>query len=119
MTAAEIVAALRTQANPENVAGMARYGISTAGTPCASGPKISHSESPKLSVVFWQQTSPGWKGDALVFDGSAAMGGQKMGARDTFTKVSATEMKHRGEMQGTDGKWTATDEETCSKAAKK
>jgi 3-methyladenine DNA glycosylase AlkD len=32
MTAPEIVAALRAQANPENVAGMARYGISTTGT---------------------------------------------------------------------------------------
>jgi 3-methyladenine DNA glycosylase AlkD len=32
MTAPEILAALRAQANPKNVAGMARYGISTAGT---------------------------------------------------------------------------------------
>jgi 3-methyladenine DNA glycosylase AlkD len=32
MTAPEILAALRAQANPENVAGMARYGISSAGT---------------------------------------------------------------------------------------
>ena len=32
MTAPEILAALRAQANPENVAGMARYGISTAAT---------------------------------------------------------------------------------------
>ena len=65
------------------------------------------------------QTSPGWKGDALVFEGTALMGGQKMGARDTFTKVSATEMKHKGEMQGADGKWMAGDEETCKKAARR
>ena len=32
MTAPEILAALRAQANPKNVAGMARYGISTQGT---------------------------------------------------------------------------------------
>ena len=32
MTASEIVAALRAQANPANVAGMARYGINSAGT---------------------------------------------------------------------------------------
>jgi len=32
MTAAEIVAALKDRANPANVAGMARYGISTKGT---------------------------------------------------------------------------------------
>jgi 3-methyladenine DNA glycosylase AlkD len=32
MTAPEILAALRARANPKNVAGMARYGINTAGT---------------------------------------------------------------------------------------
>jgi 3-methyladenine DNA glycosylase AlkD len=32
MTAPEILAALRAQADPKNVAGTARYGISTAGT---------------------------------------------------------------------------------------
>jgi 3-methyladenine DNA glycosylase AlkD len=32
MTAPEILAALRARANPKNVAGMARYGISTTGT---------------------------------------------------------------------------------------
>ncbi len=32
MTAPEILAALRAQANPANVAGMARYGINSAGT---------------------------------------------------------------------------------------
>src|SRR5262249_32098761 len=32
MTAAQIVARLQAMANPANVAGMARYGISTAGT---------------------------------------------------------------------------------------
>ena len=32
MTAPEILAALRAEANPKNVAGMARYGISTEGT---------------------------------------------------------------------------------------
>jgi 3-methyladenine DNA glycosylase AlkD len=32
MTAPEILAALRAQSNPKNVEGMARYGISTAGT---------------------------------------------------------------------------------------
>ena len=65
------------------------------------------------------QTSPGWKGDALVFEGSSMMGGQKLGARDTFTKVSAHEMTHKGEMQGPDGKWMAGDQETCKRAAKK
>ena len=64
------------------------------------------------------QATSGWKGDALVFEGTNLMMGQKGGARDTFTKVSATEMKHKGEMQGADGKWAPTDEETCQRAGK-
>jgi uncharacterized protein DUF1579 len=64
------------------------------------------------------QTTQGWKGNALVFEGTGFMGGQKMGARDTFTKVGATEMTHKGEMQGADGKWQAGDEETCHRAGK-
>ena len=64
------------------------------------------------------QTTQGWKGGALVFEGTALMMGQKGGVRDTFTKSSGTEMTHKGEMQGADGKWTATDEETCHRAAK-
>jgi hypothetical protein len=64
------------------------------------------------------QTSPGWKDNALVFEGTAVMGDQKMGARDTFTKKDANEMTHKGEMQGPDGKWMTGDEETCKRAAK-
>lgn len=64
------------------------------------------------------QTSQGWKGNALVFEGTGLMMGQKSGARDTFTKVSETEMTHKGEGQGADGKWMAMDEETCKRAGK-
>jgi hypothetical protein len=65
------------------------------------------------------QTSAGWKGDVLAFEGTSVFMGKKGGARDTFTKISATEVKHAAEMQGPDGKWIQTDEETCTKAAKK
>ncbi|HTS03357.1 MAG TPA: DUF1579 family protein [Thermoanaerobaculia bacterium] len=64
------------------------------------------------------QTASGWKEGAFTFEGTANMGGQKMGVRDTFTKVSATEMTHKGEMQGEDGKWMTGDQETCHKAGK-
>jgi 3-methyladenine DNA glycosylase AlkD len=40
MTCAEIVARLRAQANPANAAGMARYGISAAGTLGVSMPAL-------------------------------------------------------------------------------
>lgn len=65
-----------------------------------------------------QQTSKGWTGDTLVWEGPGSMGGQKTVFRDTFTKKGA-EQTHMGEMQGPDGKWMKMDEETCKKAAKK
>jgi hypothetical protein len=64
------------------------------------------------------QTSPGWKGDTLAFEGTDLVMGQKTGARDSFTKLSATEMKHHGEIQTPDGAWVPTDEETCHRADK-
>ncbi len=67
---------------------------------------------------FCNQTSKGWVGDVLTFEGPGSMGGQKMALRDIFTKKGA-ELVHAGEVQGPDGKWMQTDEETCTKAAKK
>ena len=66
-----------------------------------------------------QQTSKGWVGDVLTFEGPGTMGGQKMAFRDVFTKKGPAEVVHGGEMQGPDGKWIKMDEETCTKAAKK
>ena len=62
-----------------------------------------------------QQTSAGWQGDALVFTGDGVMGGQKSGARDTFTKKADGSLTHKGEMQ-MKGKWVVMDEETCRKS---
>ncbi|HVO52404.1 MAG TPA: DUF1579 family protein [Thermoanaerobaculia bacterium] len=67
---------------------------------------------------FCNQTSKGWVGDVLTFEGPGSMGGEKMAFRDIFTKKGA-DLVHAGEMQGPDGKWMKTDEETCTKAAKK
>ena len=58
MTAAEILAALRAQANPVNVAGMARYGIATAGTLGVPIPLIRHlakqaGRSHELAAELW------------------------------------------------------------------
>lgn len=62
-------------------------------------------------------TSKGWIGDVLTFEGTGTMGGEKSGVRDIFTKKGA-DIVHAGEMQGKDGKWIRTDEETCTKAKK-
>jgi uncharacterized protein DUF1579 len=60
--------------------------------------------------------SSGWDGDKLVFNGSMMLMGKPTSARDNFTKKSDTELVHMGEME-LDGKWTKTDEETCTKGA--
>jgi hypothetical protein len=59
------------------------------------------------------QTSPGWQGDGMVWTGAANMGGQKVGARDTFSLKSGT-LTHKGEIE-MGGKWSLLDEETCKK----
>jgi 3-methyladenine DNA glycosylase AlkD len=58
MTAPEIIAALRAQANPKNVAGMARYGISTTGTlgvPVAEIRRLAKQagRSHELAAALW------------------------------------------------------------------
>ena len=58
MTSRQILAALRARANPANVAGMARYGISTKGTlgvPVAELRQIARSigRDRKLAAALW------------------------------------------------------------------
>jgi hypothetical protein len=65
----------------------------------------------------WAQSkSSGWQGDRMVYEGETAMGGQKMGTRDTFVKNADGSMKHLMEMQH-EGKWMSMGEENCRKAA--
>jgi len=63
-----------------------------------------------------QETSPGWEGDKIVFTGEGVMNGQKMGARDTFTRNADGSLKHVPELQS-GGNWMPAGEETCKKAA--
>ena len=59
-------------------------------------------------------TSPGFKGDALVYEGDMHMGAHTMKGRDTFAKSGPNTMKHTMEAQ-MEGKWVALGEETCTK----
>ena len=76
----------------------------------------------KRFVMLWvdnmggwaQSSSPGWKGDVLVYEGEGHMGGQTMKGRDTFTKAGPSSMKHSWEME-VNGKWMTAGEETCQK----
>jgi len=60
------------------------------------------------------QSSSGWAGNKLTFDGDMHGGGMTMKTRDVFTKVSATKVQHSAEVE-MNGKWTKLDEETCTK----
>jgi len=60
-------------------------------------------------------TAPGWASDKLTLTSDYVVGGKKLGLRDTFTKKSDTEVDHLGEIQGSDGKWTTLDQETCKR----
>src|SRR5260221_4074164 len=64
--------------------------------------------------AYYIQSSPGWDGDKMTWNGDMHAGGMTMKVRDVFTKISATKLQHmaEGEM---DGKWTKLDEETCTK----
>ncbi len=68
---------------------------------------------------YCAESGKGWTGDTFVMEGPVGGAGPMTATRDTFTKKSATELMHAGELQGPDGKWMKTDEETCRKAAPK
>lgn len=63
----------------------------------------------------WElMTSPGFEGDTITFSGDAMMGGQKIPAKDAFTRKGDKEMVHTGEME-MQGKWMKLYEETCKR----
>ncbi|MCK6683093.1 MAG: DUF1579 domain-containing protein [Thermoanaerobaculia bacterium] len=67
---------------------------------------------------YCTQSSKGWNGDTLVFEGVSNGMGEKTSIRDTFVRKGASQVTHVGEIQGPDGKWVKIDEETCKKAAR-
>lgn len=64
--------------------------------------------------AYYIQSTPGWDGNKLTFDGDMHAGGTTMKVRDLFTKMSATKVAHSAEVE-MNGKWTKLDEETCTK----
>jgi hypothetical protein len=59
-------------------------------------------------------TSQGWVGDVLTFEGPWHLGGMTATSRDTFTRKSANEIVHLGELQS-NGSWMKLDQETCTR----
>ena len=82
---------------------------------------VTYNPAAKQFVMMWvdnmggwaTNTSAGWKGDVLVYEGESHMGPQSFKARDTFTRGAGT-IKHAWEAQ-IDGKWVALGEENCKK----
>ncbi len=65
---------------------------------------------------YCTQSSSGWTGDTMVFEGTADGTGPTFNVRDTFVKKGVSELTHSGEMQGENKQWSKTDEESCHKA---
>jgi hypothetical protein len=62
------------------------------------------------------QTSPGWNGDLLVFNGQMTAGGFTFALRDTFTRRGDNEYHHLGEVDLGQG-WIPVDEENARRAS--
>ncbi len=58
------------------------------------------------------QSSPGWQGERITFDGEMVANGQKLPARDVFEKKADKELLHSFEAQVGE-KWTKLGEEVC------
>jgi hypothetical protein len=80
---------------------------------------MTYDSSAKNFMLLWvdnmggwaKQTSIGWEGDKMIWMGEGSMNGQKLSARDTFTKQGA-DLKHLGEIE-MDGKWVPVQDEVC------
>jgi hypothetical protein len=64
------------------------------------------------------ESSAGWSGDTLVWQGDSVAMGKKGGMRDTFTKKGPDTVIHLGEMESGGG-WIKLDEETCTRVSSK
>jgi len=106
--------------------GFWQVGTVTMAAPPMEGMfHITYDAGQKKYVMVWvdnmggysQETATGWDGDKMVYTGEGSMMGQKMQARDTFTKsADGSTFKHASEAQ-MNGQWTPMGEETCRKAA--
>ena len=98
----------RTKENPKPYNGRAYIGYDAAAKKFVEGCVDNMGG-------YCTQSSSGWDGDKLVFEGTAKGSGADMGVRDTFVKKGANELTHAGDIQGADKKWTPTDEESCKR----
>jgi hypothetical protein len=61
------------------------------------------------------ETTRGWDGDRIVYEGEGTVGGQTLGGRDTFVKKREAQMTHTAEIM-INGQWITASQETCRRA---
>jgi len=105
---AGMVAEMKTESNTQPVKGMIHLGYDAKG---------------KQYVMVWvdnfgswaTETSPGWQGDTMIWNGDQMGLGEKATSRDTFAKKSDTEFTHKFDLN-MKGQWSPVLDETCKKA---
>jgi hypothetical protein len=125
MPASPMGPAQKTKTSVKSHTGMGGFwqvgSVTMAAPPMEGMFHITYDSGQKKFVMVWldnmggyaQQTASGWEGDKIVFTGEGNMGGQKMQARDTFTKsADGATFKHAAEAQ-MNGQWVSMGDETC------
>lgn len=95
----------KTKANPTPTNGIYHYGFDP-------GAKQFVANWMDNQGGYGRQTTKGWEGDRLVLLGDYVSGGQRLAARDTFTKRGAKSLTHLFELQ-VSGNWVAVQDGTC------
>jgi len=97
----------KTAKNPMPFAGRIFWGWDEGAKKFAAGSIDNMGE-------YSTETSDGWDGSKLTFEGPNHMGTMTFKVRDVFTKESAKQLMHTGEFDD-NGTWKKLDEETCTK----
>jgi hypothetical protein len=101
----------KTAANPVPLSSISQWGFDELQQTLASS-----------TVDDWSgiasQTSGGWQGDKLVFDGTAHRFATQFQARDTFARHGDNQLLHTLEANANDS-WIKLHEDTCDRAAAK
>ena len=114
--------ALQAQDMPKPAPEMAQLAYFEGNWTCAGKMHETWDPASTQFVMFWfdsmggfaRSTSPGVKGNVMVYDGESQMGPMKMKSRDTFTKHADGTFTHAWAAE-IGGAMTPMGEQTCKK----
>src|SRR5206468_3327171 len=116
LAAAALASAPCTFAQAAKASPAAKPAAKASAAPAAAG-MPAPKPAPELAQLKAFDGTWSWEGDKMVYTGEGSMMGEKMQARDTFTRsADGASFKHASEAQ-TNGQWTSMGEETCHRAA--